>query len=124
MFCIAAGTVVYAIFGQLLVIFLQDCSNNTTGGIRNIARSPSSLHSFKSFKEIFSPILFINCVNIFIEFIFNSYAFLNEMGNPQLLAVAVWDGILSTEAFIRLWLICNTADTIQQSVRTWQINHN
>jgi hypothetical protein len=117
MICIS-GTVVYAIFGQLLVIFYK-----TAVSTQLVASELLHVHHQLSIasnhlNNYFAPILFINCIHIFIGIIFNSYAFLNEIANPRLLTVAIWDGILSTEAFIRLWLICNTADAIRQSVRT------
>ena len=115
MVCIA-GTVIFAVFGQLLVIFY-----NTAATARLSASQLLSIHHQLSItsnhlSNCFAPILLISCVHIFVGFIFNSYAFLTEIVKPKLLTVAIWDGILATECCFRLWLICYTADSIRLSV--------
>jgi len=118
MFC-SASAITFAIFGQLLVIFYKTTSTTSpTRTTSELLRIHYQLRTAGIYlMNCFTPILLVNCVHIFIGCIFNTYAFLIEIGNPKLLTLAIWDGILTSECFFRLWLICNTADSIRQSVR-------
>ena len=117
MFC-SASAIAFAIFGQRLVIFYK-----TASAVPSTCNSARLLHNYyqlstaaNHLKNCFTPILLVNCVHILISFIFNSYSFLNQVCNPKLLSLTIWDGILCVECIVRLWLICNTADSIRQSV--------
>ena len=118
MFC-SAGVIAFAIFGQLLVIFYKAASAvSPTRTISELLRIHYQLSiAANHLKNCFTPILLVNCVHIFIGFIFNAYAFLNEIGDPKLLSLTIWDGLLCVGCFVRLWLICSTTDSVRQSVR-------
>ena len=118
MFC-SAGAIAFAIFGQLLVIFYKAASAvSPSRTISELLRIHYQLAIVANhLKNCFTPILLVNCVHIFIGFIFNAYAFVNEIRDPEWLSLTIWDGLLCVGCFVRLWLICSTADSIRQSVR-------
>ena len=119
MFC-SAGAIAFAIFGQLLVIFYKAASAvSPTCTASRLLRIHYQLSTAANhLTNCFTPILLINCVHIFIGFIFNSYSFMNQVSNAKWLSLTIWDGFLGLECFVRLCLICNTADSIRQSVKT------
>jgi len=112
-----ASSVLFFILGQVLVVFYKHTAIKSDLRVNELLSIHHQLSvATKHLTNCFTPILLTSCVHIFLSLIFYSQSFLNLVCVYNQLSQTIWDGLWILDCFIRLWLICSTADSIRRSV--------
>ena len=117
MFC-TISAVVFAIHGRMLVVFYKAAiATKSEHKLNDLLSIHHQINAAKlHLKNSFTSILLVNCAHIFFSLIFILQNTLHSTFHYEQVALTVWTTIWITEAVVRLYIICQTADAICQSV--------
>lgn len=121
----------YAILGQLLIVYFEKIAANLGLLIENNTRNQNSaiakqtfvmLRSLKAFPlaiellhHHFNTMLMANCFLDFIIMLTSSFYLIEYFGDGLSMA-ACWDVMDVIDSFVRFWLVCHISDKMRKAV--------